>query len=352
MELPNVTNIAKNRSVTGEMVYYDQARQLGQYPSAYDELSDMARQMYEIEADIYRAENVRPEIINEYEQFDNNLSSASASCMALADELLQLKGDNGFTFVDIAVECSARDVLATLSQTRAGELLAEQDAQLAIKSDGSHYPILDIKKSDSELVGVSIRTWGWNDEKYVFTNADDEAYDSTKHVLRFPSDEKAARRSLDLNFTYQHTECGQFSESISLSIDCFGGAHFSSSIWMMTYAETGYEGHGGKTVYDLTDEDIVAFGSLIAESVGNEPESIGMRQQRILENIIDRATPEVRTAIKQLVDETWPAQALYLLTDKSTGVGTTLAQIVDDSQRSEEVVTRIEGILRQWRERR
>lgn len=108
---------------------------------------------------------------------------------------------------------------------------------------------------------------------------------------------------------------------------------------MSEYAETGYEGHGGTSLYDLADEDIAAFGDLVARSVGGVPESIGMRYNRKLTEILNSAVSGAKNATEQLIDETWPAQAVYLLTRPIEKIDKlSIADVASDPKRTDEAV--------------
>lgn len=274
MERPQVKNQTKQRVITGEILYLDEMRRQNEFPELFAELGNTAIQSYEAQADGY-AKKSRPDIMNDYEKFDNTPSEVVASCTELANELLALKDpESRLTFVDIAVEASTSTVLEKLKTINAGSVLSAEDEQLAIESNGEYYPVLDIRKQNSELVGVSLRAWGWDDAKYVFTNNEDEQYEYSKHVLVYPSDEKSSIRQLEISFSYDDEESGEFSESVSLYISPNGAATISSKVWAMAYAETGYEGHKRVSLDSPTDEDIAAFGDLVAEIVGDNPETV------------------------------------------------------------------------------
>lgn len=350
MERPKVTDEPKQREITGEVMYLADMRRLNEVPHDYLDLSDMAIQMYEAEADMVKAHGVHPDIMDEYERYDGELTGTERSCLALADELLALKDEKShFTFVDIVVEQQPEEVLAKLQQIKAGKALAGANMQLAMKSDGSYYPVLDIKKKDLKLTGVGLRVWGWDDAKYIFTNAPGEKYDYPKDLLQYPSDEKQATRRFELQFSYAHPKT-TVSESVMMTVNSNGGSDVSGQIFMSAYAETGYEGHGGSSVKDWTDDDVAAFGDLVAEIVGDEPESVGMWQDRKLQKVLDEAaTPEVKDAIQQLIDESWHAQALYFLTRKWGNES--IDALARDSSRADEALAAINDIRERWRQR-
>lgn len=352
MERPHGKTQPKQREVTGEIVYLDEMRRRNERPQPYEELADMAIQMYEAEADMY-PEGERPAIIEEYERYDFQPSEVVTSCTALADELLALKNpDSPLTFVDIVVESDPDTVLTKLQTIAAGKILADQDAQLAIASDGKYYPILDFRKENATLVGTGLRVWGWDDRKYVFTNEENEPYEYPKHALFYPTDEKSSTRQIELSFSYRDAESRGFTESVSLYLGAGGSASISSNLWSMAYAETGYEGHGGSSLDNFTDDDIAAFGDLVAEIVGDTPESIAMRIDRKLQELIETAaTPAAQQAVHNLIEATWPAQANYLLRRKQEGTSKTIADQLCDPATAEAATEAVGTIIEEWSQR-
>jgi hypothetical protein len=115
MERPHVINEPKQRKITGEIVYLDEARRRNETPKDYLDLSDMAIQMYETAADMY-TNGQRPDIMNDYEKYDYKPSETVASCSALAGELLALKEPgSSLTFVDIYTQTDPDTILSKLS---------------------------------------------------------------------------------------------------------------------------------------------------------------------------------------------------------------------------------------------
>lgn len=359
MERPKISSVKKERQPTGEIMYLDEMRRQAEFPKDYvQDTSDMAKQMFETEADMAKAHGVRPEIMDLYDEYDACFSLTEASCVALADELLALKdSENRLTFVDICVDQPADEVLEKLAAIKAGELLNSDDEQLAIESNGEYYPILDYKKQDAKLVGVGLRAWGSDHDRYLFTNDENEQRTPRRDVLVFPSGEKQTLRQLEISFTYRSEKQFEneserfFTESISLFTDNNGGSHFSSEVSAMAYAETGYEGHRHGQLYEINEQDIAAFGDLVAEIVGDKPESVAMRQERYLTESIDAAVSEkVRGAIQELADLTWPAQMTYYLSLKPKGSTKHLGALMRSEENTDIVMAEIQPILDQWRE--
>ena len=350
MERPQPAILTKQRTTTGEILYLDEMRRQDLAPRPFIELGDMAIQMYEAAADLYPA-NERPAIMQEYEDNDPKPSQVVVSCLALANILLEVKEPaDRFTFVDIAIEDSPVTVLDKLRALSVGAILAGEDEQLAIESDGEYYPVLDMRKQNAKLVGVGLRAWGWDDAKYGFTKKVGEPYKYPKHALVYPSDEKSCTRQLELSFAYRNDQSTIFTESISLYLSDSGSATISSQVWAMAYAETGYEGHGGSSFQTPTDEDIAAFGDLIAEIVGNEPESILMKQNRQLQALTDAtATPSAKQAVQKLIEATWPAQAQYFLTREQTGEDSSIADQLCNEATADQAITAIHEIIKAWK---
>ena len=146
------------RQVTGEIEYFEWMR-MNDSPvsSQYLDLSDMLIQDLEAAAGSSRELGIRPAIMDDYEAYDRETTDTQWELKAFADELLSLRdGHSAFSFLDIHVDAKAEDVLVHLQDIAAGKLLAKPDAQLAIESDGSYYPKLDIKKQDSTLTGRGV----------------------------------------------------------------------------------------------------------------------------------------------------------------------------------------------------
>lgn len=350
MERPQVTTRAMQRDITGEVVYLDEMRRQNIAPDAFLELGDMAIQMYEAGANMY-PNGERPDIMDEYEQYDGRTSEVVASCIALADVLLTLKEPGSqFTFVNVAVELSPETVLDKLKAISVGSILSDDDEQLAIASDGEYYPKLDMRKQGVKLSGVGLRIWGWDDIKYVFTNKEGELYEYPRHALVYPSDEKSSTRQLELSFSYRNKESTSFTESISLYLTAGGSTTISSNVWAMAYAETGYEGHGGSSLQNLTDEDIAAFGDLVAQIVGDKPESVSMKLNQRLQELTDAAvTPFAKQAVQDLIKASWPAQAHYFLTRRQEDSDYTIAGQLCHETTAEVATAALHTIIKEWK---
>lgn len=351
MELPKGQTERPPREITGEIVYLDRARQFGDYPHQYLDLGELAIENYELRADYYKDKGMTPAILAEYERHDNHLTAAEASCMALANELLALKEEgSSWSFIDMVVTKPADEVRDMLVAAGLGRALAADDEQLAIESDGSHYPILDVKKADLELDGVGLRVWGWDDPKVVFTNSADEKFDPSKHILKYPHDEKSMLRQIQIGFTYRTPEGSSVIESLSLWLRSEGMATINREIWMPEYAETGYEGHGFAELEDCTEADVLAFGTIAATIVGDEPETIQMQQNRVIRELCEGAASlEGRTAVQRLVDASWPAQAAYVLSMYMKTNGMTLEAALRDEATVDEATAAIDEVIASWK---
>lgn len=317
MERPKFEKKTAIREVTGEIVYLDEMRHRNEVPKGYDDLPDDIQQMFEDEADMHRQFGSHPEIMDEYEKHEKSASDTEMSCIALADELLALKDEKSrLTFVDIVAKEPRDVVLSKLQSIRFGQLLADDDEQLAIESDGAYYPVLDIKKQDLRLNGVGVRVWGWDDEKYVFTNQPGDDYEYPRNCLVYPSTEKSIRRQLELIFSYTHSAT-TVTESVSLTLNGRGGTDVSRQIWMSAYAETGYEGHDGAGLDSCSDEDVAAFADLLAEIVGDEPESIEMYQDRQYSDLLASCGEKTRAELEKLRAKTHTGQVVYMANSRT-----------------------------------
>jgi hypothetical protein len=350
MERPSIKYEPKQREVTGEIVYLDEKRRRKEEPSLYLELSDMAIQNYEEAAGMMRSRGVRPEIMDDYEKYDHKVSDTVASCSALADVLFSLKEQgNKLTFVDIVVFEDAKTVLDKLSLISAGKVLADNNQQLAF-SDDPNYPSLDIRKESSKLISTGLTVWRWDSPKYCYTHAKDEQYRYPEHKLTYPADETSPTRQIELKFTYESQDSTMFKESVSLFLYASGQPSISSEIWVSKYAETGYEGHGGSTLRDISEEDVANFGDLIAEIVGDEPLSYEMLIDQRLEEITNAAaTEKAQQAIQNLVESTWPAQALYILRCRPKDGEKSYAKSLCDEETSDSAANAINEISAKYK---
>lgn len=243
--------------------------------------------------------------------------------LAFVNDLLSLKNDERLTFVDIVVQLPAEKVLQMLQKTRVADVLNGEDDQIALESDGSYYPVLDMRKSDSSLVGAGVRVWGWGSSSY----------------------------KVDLSFFYQNPAKQTFSETCSANIGS-STEGISGHVYINEYAETGYEGHGFKICENISEEDITKFCDIVAEAVGDEPESISMYQDRLLKAIVEgAATDALKSAIERLINMTWPAQALYLLRRKSpeTGLSIVAQSKYHDPENEAALIEAIEHYINIWR---
>lgn len=352
MERPQVNPQPIERNVTGEIMYLDEMRRLGQAPARYSELSDMAIQMYEVEADM-TPHGSRPDILDELEKHDRLPTPVVASCHELAAELHKLKDpESHLTFVDIALPTPGAEVLAKLQSIEAGSYLAADDEQLALESNGEYHPILDIKKQNARFMGASLRVWQWEDDKYVFTNGKDEPYDYHKHYLPYPENEKSYRREIELAFQYHDKTAGTFTESLSLHLGPYDQVRMATSVFALAYAETGYEGHHHKTI-EVFDEAIAEFGDLVAEIVGDEPESVAQQEDRMLGRFVESlATAEAQQVARDILEATWPTQTLHILSQTPEGSSATIAQLLQNESTIDQGVAALRAVLEDWQVKR
>lgn len=350
MERPKARAELVKREVTGEIVYLNTMRELGQAPETYpDDIPDVDLQMYEAKAGLYQSRGDRPGIMDAYEKYEKEISEdLGASCAGLADELLKHKDpESPLTYEDFIVSTPATEVLESLKKLRAGELLAADDEQLAVLSGGEYYPVLDIKKQNSRLLDVTIRVSGWSDVKYLFTNKPGEQRQYPQDYLRYPSNEKSHWYELDLIFSYEYpdSDSGYFNETVSLYIGQRGDLSLSSDIWAATYAETGYEGHGGKSLDGRSDEDVAAFADLIAKLVGDEPETIGHFNLKVLARYIDKvASEQSRVYLGEWLLNSHAAQVSYDLEATSVGDQSLLKALLDPEHATEAHKVLVENV--------
>lgn len=343
MERPKVTPKLIKRPLTGEVVYLGEMRQLEQFPKPYSDLSDMAIQMYEESAALLVAHNVRPDIMDEYEQYDTRFDELYLSCAALAEECLALKDpSDGTTFIDIVVKPSAEEVLAKLQAVGLDRSFTKNDEQLAVNSKDDRYPVMDIKKCDATLTGVGLTVFGWSDRtKYIILS------DRKRSPLVYPSDEQSKWYQIELSFSYNHPEHGYFNEKMTLSIGTQGDLGLSTSVFVGEYAEQGYEGHGGGYLKDQTDEDVTRFADIIAEIVGDTPMSVRQWYDQYAEQYIARVVkPESAEYLREWVANSWSAQVLGDLQRTRCGETMLISALISPEQAEEahaQLVELVEG---------
>ncbi len=292
-------------------------------------------------------ERPRAEIQPAQDEFDHELSQLQADGIALADELLKLKEANSpLTFVDIVLEGNKDELLAEIAHGPMAQLLATPDQQLAMASDGSYYPILDVRKQNGRLIGIGLRVWGWDEEKWRYIDRDNKYPDN---IRKYPG-EIDKTRQLEIAMSYR-VGSETITEALSLYLGTTGYVRASSRLHMAAYAETGYEGHGGKGMNNLTDEDVYWVLDFIAKHVGDEPKSVFMLQKERINKI--RATAErngMLSAIDNLVAGTWEAQALYIMYMPCKLLdGKSIYQCIESPESAERVKNAVREILGHWK---
>lgn len=326
MERPKGEKRLVKREVTGEIVYLDEMRanaaRVQEYPDDLD-VPEVVR--YETVAEAMRQAGQQPAIMAEYERYDDAPSKVKRSCTELAEILHSLqRPDARLTFEDIVVEQAPQQVQDALRTIRAGELLAHDDKQLAFESDGSYYPVLDIQKKDATLHSVSLRVFKWTQNyKGVFTNKKGETYQYPRDYLQYPSNEVSHNYELQLCFGYSHP-ASSFTETVTLAIgsETDDSLRVSSEVWVAAYAETGYEGHGGKGLKHASDTDYAQLAGLMAEVVGDQPEAYWQREQRLMDDYIATVPDETsREYLREWVENSFAGQVIHTI--NSTKVGST-----------------------------
>lgn len=292
-------------------------------------------------------ERPRADIQPAQDEFDHELSQPQADGIALADELLKLKeGNSPLTFVDIVLEGNKNDLLAEIENGPIAQLLAAPDQQLAMPSDGSYYPILDVRKENGRLIGIGLRVWGWDDEKWRYIDNNEKP---PYNIRKYPG-EIDKTRQLEIAMSYRVGR-ETVTEELSLHFGTAGYIRASSQLHMAAYAETGYEGHGGKGTSNLDDEAVYWFLDFIAKHVGDEPKSVFMLQQERINKIRDTAERNgMLSAIDDLVEGTWEAQALYIMHRPCKLLdGKSILQCIESPESAEKVKETVREILRHWK---
>ena len=248
--------------------------------------------------------------------YDYELSQTQADFIALADAILEHRDpDYRLTYVDMVVEGDVDAIYTNIAASRIGSVLTRADEQLAIPSNGEHYPVLDLRKDHSALVGVSIRAWGWDYDKIRYTDTDrtEITYPRPYKIYEDSSD---VARQMDVTF---HYDCDGhiFSESICMYGSSMAPDNITvrNNVWIADYAETGYEGNGKNEANPLTDEAIYEYLDTVALLLGDAPLSYAELSERQAEELVTLfATTKHEDAIVRIVDASWSAQSVYELT--------------------------------------
>ncbi len=294
-------------------------------------------------------ERIHGKIERPTDEFDHELEQTDVDLIAMADEFLKFKDSTKLTFGDYVSQMSAEDVLRRIETTKFSKTLASPDEQLAIKSNGEYYPILDIRKENANLIGVGIRVWGWDSPKYRYTNSsqDEPPYDFKEYINEIDKE-----RQIDISFSYA-TDDTTITETIILRANSArpGGAEGYSQLYCVSYAEMGYEGHEGKYLNDVNEQDIYQFLDLVAEMAGDEILSVGESKRRQMANILEGASKVgAEDLVRELIDITWEAQARYILTTQ-TSAGFSIAEGLKSSANSEFAKDMLRARIKEWRER-
>lgn len=258
-------------------------------------------------------ERPEAEIKTPTDQYDYEVEPVSADMIALTDALLEHKDTtSSLTFVDIVVSASREEALARLTSSRAGELIAHEDEQLAIESAGDYYPQLDIRKKKGAFTGVSVRAWGWNDPKYRYTDLNKEEVTYPREFKEYEGEvDKTRQLDISLHYAIGGTTVVEtitmYGSSIGHDMPLIG-----REVWVSAYAETGYEGHKAKRLENVTKKDVYELLDIVAEIVGDTPESY--RELQVKQLNVLRSALEVHGEgwiIDTLLKNSYPAQVLY-----------------------------------------
>lgn len=289
------------------------------------------------------------------DEYDHEISQAQADIIAFADELLKHKPEgSALTFVDIVLQGDSQQMLEELQQGPLGHLLASPDDNLAMESDGSHYPILDVRKRNASLTGIALRAWGWDYDKIRYTDPTQEnpPYD----YKEYPG-EKDKSRQLEISMGWRagksHDNYATESISVSTYAAYLGDISASSQISMPVYAETGYEGHGGKYEKNVSDEAAEWFLDFIARYVGDQPKSYHELIDEQLEAVrADAERNGVVRAIDSLIRGTWTSQALMMMKKPCRLLdGKTIAEGVQSPETAKTAAKAARLLLKQWKDR-
>lgn len=266
-------NTPRERLITGEIVYIDDLRYFssGEKVTPYNQLPPREQRVYEDRAREYIDSGEEPSILQLYEKYDTalNLTETEAVLRFYTEELFELGGKHSpMSYTDIIPWANAdRSLELVMSGDIAGTLRPD-DRQLAIEPT-EYYSDIDVRKQDAVLTQTSVTAWHWTTAKTALLDPEDteKPYD----VLVYPQDESVFFNQLDLAFHYDHPTAGGITETISMLSTLSGRLELSSTVWLSTYAESGYEGHDRITINEPSDEQVAAFLTAVSGTVGDDP---------------------------------------------------------------------------------
>lgn len=293
--------------------------------------------------------NIEPPV----DEYDHELTPVQGNIIALADELLKHKEVNSrVTFADIMLEGEPMDMVAELKSGPLGGILSPSDKQLAHESDGSYYPVLDIRKESARLTGVGLRVFGWEDEMFRYIDPGQTAppYD----LKRYPG-YMDKRREIKLSMGYKVGD-QTFNEILTLSTSTFrpDDIRISSYVYLHAYMEHGYEGHGGRSDYNPSDEAVEWLLDFVARHVGDQPKSHFEYTMELLNKVRIKAE-EVGAGeeVDRLIEATWPTQALFMLEKPChTLEGMSIIEGLQTSDAAETAARAIKTLRQQWSKRK
>lgn len=295
-------------------------------------------------------ERPEPNYEQPQDEYDHELTRVQAGAIALADELLKHKPEKSpITFVDMILVGDQHEMLAELETGPMSGLLAKPDEQLAIESDGSYYPILDVRKQNGRFTGMGLRVWGWDYDKIRYIK---EREQGPPYEFKEYPEEKDKARQIDIRMGYVVGE-----ESVVEEVTIYASTtqrdyiHASRSLSMMAYAETGYEGHGRKSDDEMSDEALEWFLDFVARHVGDDPKSHYDIINEQVEKMRELArSAKALTAFNALVKASWDAQALSLVKRRCYLLeGKTIAQGLNDPELAPKAADALRRLAKQYK---
>jgi hypothetical protein len=154
-------------------------------------------------------------------------------------------------------------VQARLRASSLGDLMLKDGDSLSAPPSNDYHPDLNLYVGQARLVGVGVRAWGWEHDKYrIDPNGPDKPpYD----IIDYPGEKDWAHK-LGIRLWYsngRHKACQKLI------------AHTSSNdselpqVWRdvlsPAYAEMGYDGHNQVDREATSDEEVLEFVNLARE---------------------------------------------------------------------------------------
>lgn len=163
--------------------------------------------------------------------------------VSLSEEIFALKPDEyQISFWNLRVDVDPTDTQNMLQTGSFSDLMLMEGDSLSLPQSHPHFPELNLFVDETNLVGVSIRVWKWEYDKFrIDPNGPQEP---PYEVIEWPG-EKDLQYELDILLHY-HKDENTASQIMSIQTGSLSAGKLptmSRDVYSNEYAETGYEGH-------------------------------------------------------------------------------------------------------------